>query len=73
MRWLVTIKRLADREKMLEQLRSLRCEVLTSDRPVTLGNDEEILSVEGPANLVQLAEPYASTMKIYPNSTMKLY
>jgi len=73
MKWLVTVKKVADREKILEQLRSLRCEVLTSDRPVTLGTDEEVLSVEGPANLVQLAEPYTSMMKIYPNSKMRAY
>lgn len=69
MKWLVTVQKLADREQVLEQLRSLRCEVLASDRPVILGADEEVLSVDGPANLVQLAEPYTSTMKIYPNST----
>lgn len=73
MKWLVTVQKLADREKILEQLRSFRCKILTSDRPVTLETDEEVLSVEGPTNLLQLAEPYSSTMKIYPNSNMRAY
>lgn len=73
MKWLVTFKKQDDREKILEQLRSLQCEIVTSDRPVTLGADEEVLLIEGPANLVQLAEAYRNTMRIYTNSKMKSY
>jgi len=73
MKWLVTFKKQVGREKVLEQLQSLGCAVHTSDRPATLGADEEVLSVDGPGNLTQLAEPYKSTMKIYPNSKMSPY
>jgi hypothetical protein len=73
MKWLVTFKDLTGRDKILEQLRSLGCEVLTADRTMPLGDDEEVLSVEGPANLPELAEPFKNTMKMYPNSKMTGY
>ena len=73
MKWLVTFKKQVGREKVLEQLQSWGCSVLTSDRPVPLGVDEEILSLEGPANLAQLAEPHKNTMTIYPNSKLSPY
>lgn len=73
MKWLVTFKKLVGREKIVAQLQSVRCEILTVDRPVPLGDDEEVLSVEGPANLPELTEPFKSTMKLYPNSKMTKY
>lgn len=73
MKWLVTFKKQIDREEILEQLRSLQCEVITSDRLMPLGTDEEVLSVEGPDNLAQLAEPFSSLIKVYPNSKMSSY
>jgi hypothetical protein len=73
MKWLVTFKKQVGREKILERLQSLGGVILASDRPVALGADEEVLSVEGPSNLAQLAEPHKNTMKIYPNSQMSPY
>lgn len=73
MKWLVTFKKQTGRDKVVEQLHSLGCAVLASDRSIPLGADEEVLSVEGPGNLVQLAEPHRNSMKIYPNSKQSPY
>ncbi|MBY0461290.1 MAG: hypothetical protein K2V38_28530 [Gemmataceae bacterium] len=73
MKWLVTFKKQVGRENVLERLKALGCAVLPSDRPVTLGADEEVLSVEGPSNLAQLAEPQKNAIKVYPNSKMSAY
>jgi hypothetical protein len=73
MKWLVTFKKQVGREKVMEQLKTLGCAELAADRHVDLGTDEEVLSVEGPNNLGQLAEPHKNTMKIYPNSKMSPY
>jgi len=73
MKWLVTFKKQIDRKKILEQLSSLQCEVVTSDHPIPLGTDEETMSVEGPNDLAKLAEPFSSLIKVYPNSKMSAY
>ena len=73
MKWLVTFRKQTGRDKVLEHLHTLGCSVLSSDRPMPLGADEEVLSVEGPSNLTQLAEPHKNSMKIYPNSKQSPY
>lgn len=70
MKWLVTYKKRVGRQKVADQLKSLGCDVPPIDRAVSLGNDEEVLSVEGPNDLVRLAESHIDTMRIYPNSKM---
>ena len=73
MKWLVTIKKDATRESAFQTLRSLKCEVSESETPIPLGKDEEVLSVEGPVNLMELAKPYENMMAIYPDSKMEAY
>lgn len=70
MKWLVTFKKHVGREKVVEQLRAMGCEISPSERSMALGDDEELLSVEGPGDLTRLAEPHRATMKVYPNSKM---
>lgn len=73
MKWLVTLDQNADRKQAIERLKSLQCELPTPERSVSLGSDELVIAVEGPANLAQLAEPYSATMKVYPNSKMRAF
>jgi len=73
MKWLVVFNKQVDREKLLERLATLQCDVVPTEAPVRLGADEEVLPVEGPANLSQLLESEAGAVKVYPNSRMDAY
>jgi hypothetical protein len=73
MNWLVTFKKQIGRDQIVQQLQSLPCEVHLSERHMPLETDEEVLAVEGPANLAQLVEPFQAIMKIYPNSKMSAF
>lgn len=73
MKWLVVFNRRIDRETLQKQLRDHHCEILADDRSMSVGEEEEVLSVEGPANLPRLAESFEGTLKIYPNSRMGAY
>lgn len=70
MKWLVTFKSKIGRERVLEQLRSLPCEIRASDRSTPLGDDEEVMAVEGPADLARLADGLDGSLKLSPNSRM---
>jgi hypothetical protein len=72
-KWLVVPKKQVDREKVLEQLRAMNCEILAPERRVSLGAGEEVLSVEGPSDLPKQAEQFKHLMAVYPNSKKSAY
>lgn len=72
MKWLVTYNKQVGRENVLKKLQSLGCEV-ESNRAIPMGDEEEMLTVEGPRGLDQLARQRAAMLRIFPDSTMSSY
>lgn len=74
MKWLVVVREHADREAVLEQLRSLQCEVLPSGGPIPFGAGEVTYSVDGPAQLAErLTKRQRDTFSVYPSSKKEAF
>ncbi len=72
MKWLVVLEKSADHKEVVRQLALHNC-VVSSDPPQPLGDDEAVLSVDGPADLSGLKSELGSGIRIYPNSKQNAY
>lgn len=73
MKWMITFSKGKAWQGVAEQLHKLGCRVPTGLQPTSLSAEENVVSVEGPADLARRAESLKDTLRVYPNSKMEAY
>jgi hypothetical protein len=72
MQWLITTKADTNLEELESRLAELGCE-RTGSPPIPLGEEEQVIEVSGPANLLKKVRSEGLNLKVSPSSPMTLY
>jgi hypothetical protein len=72
-RWLITLPKNANLEKITQRLASLGTRLVEEEPPIPLGEDEQVVSVVGPADLGERLAGDEAVLAIYPDSEYELY
>lgn len=73
MRWLITTKINIDHQQLIAKLSHFNCYPVDDRPPIPLGNDEQVIEVEGSHNLSQILETNEEIIEVNPCSEMTLY
>lgn len=73
MEWLVTFRNDVSNDVATNVLTTLVCEIAPNASFVPLGENERVISVEGPRDLPEKAKAHSEIVKVYPSSTMRPY
>ena len=73
MNWLITTRHGTDLDELRSRLAKLGAEVNTTESPIPMGADEQVIEVTGPRDLPQKLASDRAVLKVYPNSEMELY
>ncbi len=73
MRWLITTKINNDHQKLMAKLSKFNCYPIDEQPPIPLGDDEQVIEVEGSPNLSQILDTNDEIIEINPSSEMTLY
>jgi hypothetical protein len=72
MEWLITFRKSVSPEEMARILDDSGCSA-ELDPPIPLGEDEQVVSVSGPADLPRRLKAEEAVLGVNPNSTLTLY
>jgi hypothetical protein len=72
-RWLITLPKNANLEEITQRLASLGTRLVEEESPIPLGEDEQVVSVVGPADLGERLADDEAVLAIYPDSEYELY
>ena len=73
MKWLITVQKSADLDKLAKAIRDCGGEPDPDNLPVPLGDSELVVQASGPAELPNMLKADAAVIDVYPNSEMQLY
>ena len=73
MRWLVTVQKSADLNRLIEDIRSRGGEPNQDEAPIPLGDAELVIQVSGPLELAEKLKSLPDIVDVYPDSEMEWY
>lgn len=73
MKWLITTKSNADLSRIVKELAAWGCVSQNWGMPIPLGDEEQVIEVEGPPNLPEIAVQDNAIIKVSPSSELTLY
>lgn len=73
MRWLITINLDADLDELGGRLAALGIQVDSASPPIPLGENEQVIGADGPANADQKLAGDQAIIGVYPDSEYELY
>ena len=73
MRWLVTVQKSTDLNKLMEVIRGHGGEPDNDNPLIHLGDAELIIQVSGPSGLADMLKSVSDIIDVYPDSEMQLY
>ncbi|RMH22950.1 MAG: hypothetical protein D6696_02140 [Acidobacteria bacterium] len=73
MRWLLTLRRDVDRQDLDARLADWGCRPSDDAEPIPLGEDEQVLAVEGPDDLPDRTRDEELVREVFPDSEMSYF
>ena len=73
MRWLVTVQKSADLNKLMKVIQGYGGEQDHDNLPIPLGDTELLIQINGPSYLAETLKSVSEIVDIYPDSEMQLY